>query len=101
LAVDRTAFSTQSVEYDALVVAGGSSAATLGADPYTALNLGEAYRHHKPLGAWGEGAAVLEACGCDGVGVVVAEAADADFASALIEAIGQHRHWERSMAVVR
>ena len=37
------------------MVAGGPGAAEVGADPYTALNLGEAYRHYKPIAAWGEG----------------------------------------------
>ena len=34
--VDRTVLTTQSVEYDALVVAGGTSASALAADPYAA-----------------------------------------------------------------
>ena len=38
LAVDRTMFTTQSVECDALVVAGGGSAASLGRDAYVALS---------------------------------------------------------------
>ncbi|MEO5843029.1 MAG: catalase [Acidimicrobiales bacterium] len=101
LAVDRTVFTTQSVEYDALVVAGGSSAQVVGADPYTALNLGEAFRHHKTLAAWGEGSAVLTACDCAGLGVVTAESSDSAFASALIEAMGQHRHWDRGAVAVR
>ncbi len=61
--VDRTVLTTQSVEYDALVVAGGPAAEAVGADPYTAMNLGEAFRHHKVVAAWGDGRAVLEACG--------------------------------------
>ncbi len=95
--VDRTVLTTQSVEYDALVVAGGSSALALGADPYTAVNLGEAYRHHKVVAAWGEGRAVLEACGipADSPGVVVGERVDAAFAGRLVESIGWHRHWDR------
>ncbi|MBC7898334.1 MAG: catalase, partial [Cytophagaceae bacterium] len=101
LAVDRTVLTTQSVEYDALVVAGGSSAQVVGADPYTALNLGEAFRHHKTLAAWGEGSAVLTACDCAGLGVVTAESADSAFASALIEAMGRHRHWDRGAVAVR
>jgi len=98
LAVDRTVLTTQSVEYDALVVAGGSSAATVGANPYTAVNLGEAFRHHKVVAAWGEGRAVLEACAitADSPGVVVGESATAAFAARLIEAMGWHRHWDRS-----
>jgi catalase len=95
--VDRTVMTTQSVEYDAMVVAGGASADAVGADPNTALNLGEAYRHHKVLAAWGEGQAVLAAAGvaADAPGVVVGEAADADFAGRLVEAMGWHRHWDR------
>ncbi len=104
--VDRTVLTTQSVEYDALVVAGGASAATVGADPYTAVNLGEAFRHHKVVAAWGEGQTVLEACAitAESDGVVLgdwftdkadAAFADAAFADRLVEAMGWHRHWDR------
>ncbi|MGI8809037.1 MAG: catalase [Acidimicrobiales bacterium] len=97
LPVDRTVLTTQSVEYDALVVAGGASAAVIGTDPYTAVNLGEAYRHHKVVAAWGEGATVLEACRITGdlPGVVVGDKVDAGFVARLVEAIGMHRHWDR------
>jgi catalase len=98
LAVDRTVLTTQSVEYDALVVAGGASAAVVGADPYAAVNLGEAFRHHKPLAAWGEGVRVLTECGMAGApGVVEATSATKAFTKELIEAIGWHRWWERSL----
>jgi len=95
--VDRTVLTTQSVEYDALVVAGGASAAALAVDPWTAVNLGEAFRHHKVVAAWGEGQTVLEACGItsDPAGVVVGDAADAGFVGRLIESVGWHRHWDR------
>ncbi|MEA2932403.1 MAG: catalase, partial [Actinomycetota bacterium] len=95
--VDRTTLTTQSVEYDALLVAGGASAGAVGADPYTAVNLGEAFRHHKVLGAWGEGRSVLEASGITAAtpGVIVGDAADAGFADRLVEAMGWHRHWDR------
>ena len=101
LPVDRTVLTTQSVEYDALVVAGGASAADVGADPYTAVNLGEAYRHHKVVAAWGEGEAVLESCGLtsDLPGVVMGNSVDADFADQLVEAMGWHRHWDRPPVV--
>ncbi len=101
LPVDRTVLTTQSVEYDALVVAGGASAAVVGAEPYTAVNLGEAFRHHKTIAAWGEGALVLERCGTTaGPGVVVADRAGADFADQVVEAMGWHRHWDRLPALV-
>jgi len=95
--VDRTILTTQSVEYDALVLAGGASAAVLGRDPYTAVNLGEAFRHYKVIGAWGEGRAVLEAFGitADMAGIVAGDSADAGFNTRLVEAIGWHRHWDR------
>jgi catalase len=95
VAVDRTALTTRSVEYDALVVAGGASAADLAADPMVAVNLGEAFRHHKPMAAWGEGQTVLDACGISGPGVVTGEKADKAFTRSLLEAVGWHRHWDR------
>ncbi|MEA2900791.1 MAG: catalase [Actinomycetota bacterium] len=96
--VDRTVMTTQSVEYDAMVVAGGASATAVGADPNTALNLGEAFRHHKVIAAWGEGRAVLESAGiaADAPGVVVGDSADTGFAARLVEAMGWHRHWDRT-----
>lgn len=97
LPVDRTTLTTQSVEYDALVVAGGSSAAGLATDPWAAVNLAEAFRHHKVLAGWGEGLAVLEAYGmtAEMPGVVGGRKADATFAGRLVEAMGWHRHWAR------
>jgi catalase len=85
------------VEYDALVVAGGSGADTVGVDPYAALNLGEAFRHAKTIGAWGDGRLALEKCNIDddAAGVVTAEKASRSFAAELIDAIGWHRHWSR------
>ena len=88
---------TQSVEYDALVVAGGSGAEAYVDDPYCAMNLAEAYRHYKPIAAWGVGRAVLEGCGIsdDLPGVVSAASASRAFIASLLEAVGWHRYWER------
>jgi catalase len=94
--VTKSALTTQSVEYDALVVAGGASAGAIAADPYAAVNLGEAFRHYKTLGAWGEGRDVLRACGLDAQnGVVTGATATRAFTKALVKAIAQHRHWDR------
>jgi hypothetical protein len=60
--VTKSVLTTQSVEYDALIVAGGSGTEVLAQDPYTAVNLGEAYRHHKTIAAWGIGQNILRAC---------------------------------------
>jgi catalase len=99
LAVNKTFLTTQSVEYDALIVAGGASAEALVEDPYVAINLGEAFRHHKTVAAWGEGVAVLEACGIDleSPGVIPAAKASRNYTSAVIEAVGWHRHWARTI----
>ena len=93
----KSLLTTQSVEYDGLIVAGGLGAQTVGENPYTAVNLGEAFRHHKAIAAWGEGRAVLEACGIDGAadGVVMVSKPNRAFAEDLIENIGWHRHWDR------
>jgi catalase len=97
VAVDRSALTTQSVEYDALIVAGGSSADALAQDPYAAENLGEAFRHHKTIAAWGEGTSVLDLLAMtDAAGIVTAKKSDPAFAKALVETMGWHRHWDRS-----
>ncbi|MEI2652622.1 MAG: catalase [Microthrixaceae bacterium] len=48
LAADATVFNSDSVVYDALVVAGGVAEL----DPKSAMMLQEAYRHHKTVAAW-------------------------------------------------
>ena len=100
ITVDRAAMTTQSVEYDALVVAGGRGADVLGGDPYMALYLGEAFRHYKPIAAWGEGRTILEACDIphDAPGVVTSASANRGFAKDVIDAISWHRHWTRALA---
>jgi catalase len=97
IVVDKSALTTQSVEYDALVVPGGAGASVVGSDPYTAVNLGEAFRHYKTIAAWGEGRAVLASCGIDqGTdGIVTSAKATSAFAAQLIKAIAAHRHWDR------
>ncbi|HEX4867459.1 MAG TPA: catalase [Acidimicrobiales bacterium] len=95
LSPDRTVLTTRSVEYDALVVAGGDSAADLASDRWAAVNLGEAFRHHKTIAAWGAGTQVLDALALDGPGVVTGELADKAFTQELADAIGWHRHWDR------
>ncbi len=92
----KTLFGAQSVEFDAVVVAGGSGAEGLSAMPALTLFLQEAYRHHKTLGAWAEGRSVLAAAAvAAGPGVVSGESAEAITAE-LVDAVGMHRHWDRS-----
>jgi catalase len=97
VAVTKSMLTTQSVEYDALVIAGGEGANTFAHDPYIAENFTEAYRHYKPVAAWGSGVGVLENVGisANAPGVVAASTPSRAFSSNFIEAIGWHRYWER------
>ncbi len=93
LGVDATIFNTDSVVYDAIVVAGG----THDLDPRSITMLQEAYRHHKTLAAWGDGADALNTAGIDvgADGVITGERATKPFSDTVIEAMGWHRHWDR------
>ena len=95
--VTKSALTTQSVEYDAIVVAGGKGAVSLAVDPYMAVNLGESYRHCKTIAAWGQGVDVLEACSIspEAPGIVVGPSANRAFIKEFVDAIGWHRHWDR------
>ncbi|MGI8686395.1 MAG: catalase [Acidimicrobiales bacterium] len=90
---DATVFNTDSVVYDALVVAGGSGPL----DPKSTAMLREAFRHHKTVAAWGSGRDALVAAGIntEAPGVVTGDRAVRGFNAALIDALGWHRHWER------
>ena len=55
--VDRTLVTARSIEFDALVVAGGT---TPTGDIKLVVLLQEAFRHCKAMGAWGDGDAVLK-----------------------------------------
>ncbi|HVU91972.1 MAG TPA: catalase, partial [Jatrophihabitans sp.] len=67
--IERTFATTRSIEYDALLVAGGTAPVE---DVRVWTLLQEAYRHGKPLGAWGSGSEQLTAAGIplDGPGVL-------------------------------
>ncbi len=93
MTADATVFNTDSVVYDALVVAAGADLS----DPKVTVMLQEAYRHCKTLAAWGSGTAGLEAAGIgsDDAGVVTADRMTKAFAGAVLAALGWHRHWER------
>ncbi|MEU1127430.1 catalase, partial [Streptomyces sp. NPDC005899] len=94
--VQRTYATARSVEFDAILLAGApgrgkdaygardAKAATAGSgspatDPRVLLLLGEAFRHGKTLGGWGDVTAVLEAAGAPAAapGVVTGDSATA------------------------
>lgn len=97
--VERTLLTTRSIEFDAVVVAGGTKPAN---DLKLVLLLQEAFRHCKPIAAWGDGTAALRAAGIplDAPGVLVADKMDRKFTTALAKAVGLHRVWERAVDVM-
>ena len=97
--VERTLLTTRSVEFDAVVIAGGTAGLR---DVKLTVLLQEAFRHCKPLAAWGNGAQVLVDAGIDATapGVVLAGAADGDLAAELVRLLGLHRVWDRAQLVM-
>ncbi|MEU4535629.1 catalase [Streptosporangium sp. NPDC023825] len=111
--VQRTFATARSVEFDAVVLAGapapGKDAygardakagngvpATAGVDPRVLLMLGEAFRHAKPLGGWGDAGQALAAAGIDTAapGVLVADGGEAVLEE-IVRLLGRHRVWDR------
>ncbi|MCQ6557119.1 catalase [Paenibacillus mendelii] len=119
LEVKHTFETTDSVLFDAVLVAGGrQSVNELLTQPLAVDFVKQAYRHFKPLAALGEGSELLAASGIgaaapDGAeaissakqpsaaepGIVIADKLDAKstFSEAFIEAITAHRHWTRKV----
>jgi catalase len=111
LPVDRSITTMASVLYDAVVVpCGPDSVQTLSGDGYAMHFIIEAYKHLKPVGAWGSGVDLLSKAGvaeqlADDTNIVVshgvvstAAAADdltEEFADALASVLAQHRAWDR------
>jgi catalase len=96
--VDRTLATAQSIEFDALVVAGGT---TPTGDTKLVL-LQEAFRHCKAIAAWGDGGAVLKSARISSrdPGVEVAKQVDKAFTANLAAALGLHRAWDRAAKVM-
>jgi len=111
LGVDRGINTTASVLYDAVLVPGGAeSSGRLAQDPTAVRFVGEAYRHLKPITAFGAGVDLLHAAGIDtpvstesttntenGITTSTTEsdALDGELIETFVESIGRHRIWER------
>jgi catalase len=99
--VNRAAPNAPSVIYDAAIVPGGESAAALASSGLAIHFLNEAYRHGKPIAAFGDGAAVLRATAIGDAGaedgVIVGEVRDI---GGFIEALKQHRFPRRNVEAV-
>ena len=81
------------------MVAGGTAPTR---DIKLTVLLQEAFRHCKALGAWGDGAAILEAAGITAgdPGVVTGDTAGKAFTDQLTAAVGLHRAWNRAPDVM-
>ncbi|MFD2422520.1 catalase [Amycolatopsis pigmentata] len=112
LEADRQLNTMASVLYDAVVVAcGPDSVETLGHDGYALHFVAEAYKHVKPVAAFGAGRDLLRQAGVTGPiaeadlqvvaeeGVITTTAAredlDTEFFDALATEVARHRAWER------
>jgi catalase len=97
--VERTFLTARSIEFDAIVVAAGTKPTR---DIKLIVLLQEAFRHCKGIAAWGDGTDALAAAGIDldSPGVLVADSVDRAFTTALAEAVGLHRVWERAVDVM-
>jgi catalase len=97
--VERTLLTTRSVEFDAILVADGTTPTN---DIKLVLLLQEAFRHCKGMGAWGTGAAILEAAGiaADSPGVSTAKSVTKSFNDELALNLGLHRAWTRAPFVM-
>ncbi len=98
--VDKSAITTASVEYDAVIIPGGkASVETLKRDGDALHFVQEAYRHFKPVFASKEGVELLRTCGIDpsAPGVVTSTGGEGEKAVGMfVAAIAQHRHWARA-----
>jgi catalase len=95
VAVDRTALTARSIEFDAIVIADGTGTES---DLKRTLLLQETYHHCKTIAAWGDADAILTDAGIpvDGPGIVVAEKVVKAFTDELTKQLGLHRAWERA-----
>ena len=97
--VDRTLLTVRSIEFDAVLVAGGTAPS---ADIKLVLLLQEAYRHCKTIGGWGDVGDVLTAAGIpiEAPGLMIGKSVAKAFTDELFAAMGRHRAWERADLVM-
>ena len=106
LPVDFALSSVGSVLFDAVYVPDGKNPPA-DPDPNALLFIAESYKHYKAVGAGGSGALlVAEAArrvgiqgGFAGPGVVIGKAEDAKTHQAFLDAVGEHRWWQRPDAL--
>ncbi|KZZ84094.1 catalase [Bacillus sp. SJS] len=94
--VDHTFLTCDSVLFDAIYAVGGKEASKRFHRDASAF-LQEAFMHYKPIGATHEGEKWLEANEMKNSPGVVSGNSSEKFASAFIDAITEHRHWDREI----
>ncbi|HWD06252.1 MAG TPA: catalase [Amycolatopsis sp.] len=95
LPVDRQLSTVASVLYDGVIVAGGSR---LGEDGEAVHHVAEAFKHLKPVAAFGDGTGLLRKAGIEATepGVVTtAGTIEDEFTEAFLRALAKHRVWTR------
>jgi catalase len=99
MAVDRTLATARSIEFDAILIADGTTASN---DIKLVVLLQEAFRHCKGLGCWGSGSDSLEAVGISltAPGIITGDAVNKSLVTDLAAAVGLHRAWDRAAAVM-
>lgn len=106
LEVDQNAITTSSVLFDAVFVPGGKHVEMLKQEGAAVHFISEAYKHCKAIAASGKGVELLveakvraaeatDSGAEKGVIVVADFSSSPDFIGKFIEAIAQHRHWNR------
>jgi len=106
LPVDFALASVGSVLFDAVYVPDGKNPPAE-PDPNALLFISESYKHYKPVGAGGSGAATVSeaarrvglAGGFAGPGVVISPTEDPAMHQDFLDAVGQHRWWDRPDAL--
>lgn len=96
LRIDKSFAVADSVMYDAVYVPGGKdSTAGLVGDFEVKHFVRDAYNHGKAIAASGEGTEILKAVGIAAAPGVVNAKDGAAVAQPFVEAMGEHRHWNR------
>ncbi|MCA1042262.1 catalase [Bacillus infantis] len=96
LAVEDTFLTTESVLVDALYAVGGKGE-TKKFQQDAVYFINEAFSHFKPIGATHEGRKWIENSGkSNAAGIILGDGAES-FAEEFIQAVAQHRFWERQL----
>ncbi|WP_139070055.1 catalase [Bacillus sp. FJAT-27225] len=98
LPVEFSYLTADSVIFDAIYIVGGGAENSPKLKKKALEFVQEAFEHYKPIGATHAGAEVVSQAGIVGQpGVITAGAGPAEFAAQFVQAIAEHRFWEREI----